>query len=146
MNNLKKHVFFELLNLAGRVFILVRYSDNVVLGKRGFTAEERENGIVLVFNPKMNFAWDEYGITVTLVFGTSPQRCFIPLEDITAIYSPELNTQFITAPQGEESRKSRTKKNIQTRDHAGDDIQSPEPSENVIKVDFTRKTKEEKNL
>ncbi len=146
MNNLKKHVFFELLSLAGRVFILVRYSDNVVLGKRGFSAEEKENGIVLVFNPKMNFSWDEYGITVTLVFGTSPQKCFIPVEDITAIYSPELNAQFIMAPRGEESRKSGAKEKIQAKDSAGDKVPSPESSENVIKVDFTRKTKDNKNL
>lgn len=98
VNGLKKHVFYELLNLAGRVFMLVRYSEHAVLGNRGFTAEEKENGIILVLNSRMNFQWDEYGITGTLVFGTSPQKCFIPLDDISAIYSPELGAQFIVSP------------------------------------------------
>src|SRR5208337_4722022 len=84
VNSLKKHVFYELLHLAGRVFVLARYSEHVILGNRGFTADEKENGIILVFNSKMNFQWDEYGITATLVFGTSPQKCFVPVDEITA--------------------------------------------------------------
>lgn len=99
LSDLKKNVFFDLLDLTGRVFIVVRYSDNVVIGNRGFTEDERENGIVLVFNKKMGFSWDEDGISATLVFGTSPQQCFVPVEDILVIYSPELRTQFMTVPK-----------------------------------------------
>jgi len=99
LNELKKTVFYEMLNMAGRAFIVVRYSDGVIIGKRGFTEEEMKNGLVLVFNRRMNFSWDDSGITASLVFGTSPQRCFIPADDIVMIYSPELNSQFITASQ-----------------------------------------------
>ncbi len=99
LSNLKKNVFFDLLDLAGRVFIVARYSENVVIGTRGFTEDERENGIVLVFNKKMGFSWDDSGVSATLVFGTSPQKCFIPVEDILVIYSPDLRTQFMTMPK-----------------------------------------------
>ncbi|GAB4406854.1 MAG: hypothetical protein OHK0032_02000 [Thermodesulfovibrionales bacterium] len=99
INELKKTVFYGMLDLAGRVFIVVRYSDNVVIGNRGFTMEEIKNGLVLVFNQRMNFSWDDSGITASLVFGTSPQKCFIPVDDIVMIYSPELNSQFITTSQ-----------------------------------------------
>src|SRR5208337_1087471 len=98
LNSLKKHVFYELLQIGGRVFILVRYSEHVVLGNRGLTEAERENGIVLAFNPGMSFQWDDYGLTATLVFGSSPQKCFIPVDDIAAVYSSELNVQFIVLP------------------------------------------------
>lgn len=131
LNSLKKHIFFEFLNLVGRAFVLVRYSDNVVLGNRGFTAEEKENGIILVFNSKMNFLWDDYGIKATLVFGTSPQKCFLPVDDIIAVYSPELNAQFMASPRSI-SVESKTDKAAQHTTQ----------SENLIKVDFTKKRKE----
>lgn len=132
INNLKRHVFFEFLNYSGRAFVLVRYSDNVVLGNRGFTAEEKKNGIVLVFSSKMNFLWDDYGITATLVFGTSPQKCFIPVDDIKAVYCPELNAEFLTSPPKQESGVQAKKQEAKAKDQT---------SENVIKVDFTKKRK-----
>lgn len=139
MNNLKKHIFFEFLNLVGRAFVLVRYSENVILGNRGFTTEEKQNGIILVFNSKMNFLWDDYGITATLVFGTSPQKCFIPANDIVAIYSPELNAQFIVSPteqqtvpdSNKEDKFEQKQKNLKDKKTKG----------HVIKVDFTKKRK-----
>lgn len=131
LNSLKKQVFFELLNLAGKVFILVRYSDKVYLGNRTFTEEEKEKGIVLVFNSKMNFLWNDYGISATLVFDVSPQKCFIPINDIVAIYSPELNTQFISSPpQINEIQDTKKIEKIKTKK----DI-----SGKVIEVDFTKK-------
>ncbi len=118
LNELKKHTFYELLNLAGRVYLLVKYSENVKVGTRGFLPEEKEHGLVLVLNTKMHFTWDEYGISVKLVFGDSPQKCFIPVDDVLAIYSPELNSQLIIGPQqvveanaatGEERRRGSPK-------------------------------------
>lgn len=148
LNNLKKHVFFELLQLAGRAFALVRFSENVILGKRGFTAEEKENGIILVFNSKMNFAWDDYGITATLVFGTTPQKCFIPADDIVAVYSSELNAQFITsfqstAPLNKKNDESgQHEKNVSGKQDLGARPQEEAvPSSNVVKVDFTKRRK-----
>jgi hypothetical protein len=140
LNNLKKYIFFEFINLAGRAFILVRHSENVILGNRGFTAEEKENGIILVFNSRMNFMWDDYGITATLVFGTSPQKCFIPADDIVAVYSPELNAQFMTSYQPppvnnqvtEKLKPKSEQKELKRHGKRGD----------VIKVDFTKKRKE----
>src|SRR5208283_3160724 len=134
LNNMKKHVFFELLHIGGRVFILVRYSEHIVLGNRGLTEDERENGIVLVFNPGMNFQWDDYGITATLVFGSSPQKCFIPVEDIAAVYSSELNAQFTVLPMSGKMQDFQADSAVKAEGvsaFAG----------NVIKVDFTKRQK-----
>jgi hypothetical protein len=140
LNSLKKHVFFEFLNLTGRVFILVRYSDDVMLGNRGFTSEEKENGIILGFIQKMNFLWDDYGIAATLIFGTSPQKCFIPADDIGSIYSPELNAQFIVTPQiGTAAAKKQWPAGMAAESESKDP--AAETSKNVIKVDFTKKKK-----
>ncbi len=151
LNNLKKHIFFEFLNLVGRAFVLVRYSDNVVLGNRGFTAEEKENGIILVFNSRMNFLWDDYGITATLVFGTSPQKCFIPVDDIMAVYSPDLNAQFMASPQplaisgpqpiGSQKEGEKSVKKIEPKKGQKTKTQKDEKQGHVIKVDFTKKRK-----
>ncbi len=136
LNGLKKHVFYELLHIGGRVFIQVRYSEHVILGNRSLTADERENGIVLVFNNGMNFQWDDYGITATLVFGSSPQKCFIPVDDIAAVYSSELNAQFIALPMS-----------VKVQDFkAGGAVKAEGTSVfpgNVIKVDFTKRQKKQ---
>ena len=130
-NEIKKRVFHEMLDLAGRVFIVARYSENVTIGNRGFTEDEKKNGIVLIFNASMNFSWDDSGIFSTLVFGTSPQKCFIPADDIVAIYSPELNSQFITAlPRTETSDE---------QDKTGAEDREEEAGSKVVKVDFTKK-------
>ncbi|MBZ0156588.1 MAG: hypothetical protein K8I29_10340 [Alphaproteobacteria bacterium] len=143
LNKLKKHIFYEFLQSAGRVFILVRYSDKVTLGTRGFTAEERDNGIILVFNNRMNFSWDEYGISVTLVFGTSPHRCSIPADDITAVYSPEMGAQFVVTLQNRKPLEVRTEEKTKTETEEEGIIAEKiqEPSKNVIQVDFTKKKK-----
>ncbi|MBF0505403.1 MAG: hypothetical protein HQL09_01085 [Nitrospirae bacterium] len=135
VNDLKKHVFYDLLHLAGRVFVLVRYSEHVILGNRGFTADEIENGIILVFNSRMHFQWDEYGITATLVFGTSPQKCFIPVDEITAIYSSELGAQLTVSSPSAKMQEIPTKSATDTKD-------SSESAGNVIKVDFIKKQKQ----
>jgi len=137
LNSLKKHVFYELLHIGGRVFILVKYSEHVVLGNRGLTADERENGIVLVFNTGMNFQWDDYGITTTLVFGSSPQKCFIPVDDITAVYSSELNTQFIALPMSGKMQDFQAESTVKAE---GPSLLAG----NVIKVDFTKRQKKDK--
>lgn len=121
-----------MLDLAGRVFIVARYSENVIIGNRGVTEDEKKNGIVLVFNASMNFSWDDSGISSTLVFGTSPQKCFIPTDDIVAIYSPELNSQFITAlPSRAETSDEQDKTVAEAREE--------EAGSKVVKVDFTKK-------
>ncbi len=130
LNELKKKVFFDLLHLAGRVFIMVQYSENVIIGKRGFLEEEKKNGLILVFNTKMNFTWDEDFIEAKLAFGTTPQKCIIPVDNIVVIYSPEIQTQFATAYQPGEKEKVASDKTDAERKEAG---------EKVLKVDFSKK-------
>jgi hypothetical protein len=109
LNELKKYTFFEILELAGRVFIIVDYDENVVIGERGFLPEEKERGLVLVFNSKMKFNWDEQAITATLVFGSKPEKCYIPVNAITGVFSPDLRIQ-LTAPVLKAENKSDNKK------------------------------------
>ena len=126
LNDLKRDVFFRLMEAAGRVFILVRYSEAVRIGRRGFLPEEKEKGITLVFNKQMKFTWDESGIHGTLQFGT-PVRCFIPPDDIVAVYSPELGARFIVAPEAGGGKQ------------AGGTPPPEEQGEKVIKVDFKKR-------
>ncbi|NOZ24566.1 MAG: hypothetical protein GXO94_00500 [Nitrospirae bacterium] len=130
LNELKRHIFYELLDLAGRVFVVVRKAEGVVIGKRGFLPEEEEKGLVLVFNSRMNFTWDEHGIDARLVFGTTPEHCIIPAEHVIGVYSPELDTQFLclTEPRQDEAAEEPTE---ERRTEAGE--------AKVVKVDFRRK-------
>ncbi|MBI5075964.1 MAG: hypothetical protein HZB62_12460 [Nitrospirae bacterium] len=132
LDELKKQVFYDMLNIVGRVFIAVRYGKDVVIGKRGFLPEEREKGLVLVFNQKMNFTWDDLGITTTLAFGTTPEKCFIPQESITTIFSPELNAQFSAlSKEGEDTREPQAKMKAPEKKTSAD--------KKVINVDFKKK-------
>jgi len=130
LNKLKKEVFFSLLNTVGRVFIIVRHSDNVVIGKRGFLDEEKENGLVLVFNSRMNFRWEDRGIDAKLVFGTTPEHCIIPEEDIIGVYSPEASTQFLCTYETSQLRKQQGSPPEETA----------REGEKVVKVDFRKKS------
>ncbi len=94
LNELKKKTFFEILDLVGRVFIVVDYDERVVIGKRGFLPEEKERGLVLVFNNNMKFDWHNEAITATLVFGNTPEKCYIPIDAIATVFSPELRVQL----------------------------------------------------
>jgi len=84
---------------------------------------------VLVFNSKMNFDWNEQGISATLGFGSRNEKCFIPAESIFSVFSPDLNAQFSVSPVAQ--RPSQTKQASE---------KGPSPSiEKVIKVDFGKK-------
>ncbi|MGD2079867.1 MAG: ClpXP protease specificity-enhancing factor SspB [Nitrospirota bacterium] len=125
LDELKRDVFYRFLEQVGRAFVHVRHSSSVMLGRRGFVGQEREQGIVLVLNSQMKLTWDEEGIKATLVFGSAPEKCFIPSEDIIAVYSPELGAQLTFSPllkPGEEEEPA----------------ENPEAEDNVIKVDFTK--------
>jgi hypothetical protein len=136
INKLKKHVFFELLSETGRVMILVKYSPDVIIGKRGFVGDEKKAGITLAFNDRINFVWDDYGITATLTFGASTQKCLIPVGCIAAIYSPEMKVQLFTAvADKKEARKQSGPEDV------GDNnaLKYGEEGGKVINVDFVRK-------
>ena len=84
----------------------------------------------------MNFQWDDYGITATLVFGSSPQKCFVPVDDIAAVYSSELNTQFIVMPMSGGNQNFKTESTLPAEG-------SSVVAGNVIKVDFTKRQKKD---
>ena len=130
LTDLKKHVFFELLDMAGRVFIHVRYSDDVLIGDRGFLTEEKEKGLVLVFNANMKFEWNEQGISATLGFGPKTEKCFVPPESIISVFSPELNAQFSVSPAAQEAGQ---------RKQAAKKVRSIS-EQKVIKIDFSKKS------
>lgn len=131
LNKLKKDTFFELLDLAGRVFIVVGYSDDVRIGSRGFLEGEKETGLVLVLNRRMKFKWDDDVLECRLVFGTEPHDCIIPEEHILAVHSPEMNTQLVVAPMSPESA---------SRDgEGGGEPASQQDEGNVVEVDFKKK-------
>jgi hypothetical protein len=136
LEELKKTVFTEMLNIAGRVFLVVKYSDNVRIGDRGFTQDEVKNGIVLVFNAKMNFSWGDRGISAALVFGTKTEQCYVPSDDIMVIYSPELNAQFMTgsySPAAALDTNTGPQKEKATKNRKGSD------DSNIVRVDFQKK-------
>jgi len=130
LNELKKKVFFDLLELAGRVLIMVRYSESVIIGKRGFLEEEKKNGLILVFNKRMNFSWNEDFIEANLIFGNTPQRCMIPLENVVALYSPEMQAQFSTVYHPQEKEKAPSDQR---------DGERKDTDEKVLMVDFSKK-------
>jgi hypothetical protein len=143
---LKREVFYRLMDLAGRVFVLVRHSDGVQMGRRGFTDAEKERGLVLVFNKKMKCAWDEAGIHASLSFSSALEKCFIPHEDILAVYSPELKIQLSSEPQEVETGG----KGLKGREGADEGVgtpparkKDPEEEGNIIRVDFGQREEDE---
>ncbi len=130
LNDLKKQIFLDMLDLSNRVFIHIRYSEDVIIGNRGFLPEEKEKGIIIVLNRQMNFEYNDTGISAVLVFGTSPEKCFIPFNEILSIFSPELNAQFLVSPREKEAPSSKTGSVKTSKKDKG---------EKVIKVDFKKK-------
>jgi len=94
-----KNLFYELLNDYGKVFIIIKYSELTTIGNRGFTAEEKEKGLVLVFthNNYRRLHWTEDGnITVAVSFGNDNrlENCFVHHDDIIALYSPDAMVKY----------------------------------------------------
>lgn len=136
LSALKKEVFLRIMEITGRVFLFVEHSADVILGKRGFTPQEKKQGIVLVLNSSMKYSIDDEALSVKLVFGARAEQCYVPLKHVVSVYSPELDAQFLTSPQKylpeqgneEKADKTATGKN-KTKD-----------SENkIIEVDFKKK-------
>lgn len=139
LSDIKKDLFYRLLDDAGRVFIHVRPSMELEIGRRGLVGEELNNGITLVFNSHMNFDWGDFGIEVTLVFGTTPEKCFIPAEAIEAVYSPELKVQLLTEQvEGEGDRKGKQVSEEKERPSEHQAVTAKVDGK-VIEVDFHRK-------
>ena len=137
LDDIKRDLFFRLLDDAGRVFIHVRPSMELEIGRRGLLGDELENGITLVFNSRMKFDWGDYGIEATLAFGSTPEKCFIPTAAIDSVYSPELKVELTLEPVDDTARP---------KDSPGSKPVSkvkPLPAKkgegNVIKVDFHKR-------
>jgi hypothetical protein len=94
-----QNIFYDLLNDYERVFLLVKYSEKTIIGSRGFTDEEKEKGLILIFNNRnhKSLQWTEDGsIVAALGFGVSNriENCFIYHGDIVSVFSPEAMVKF----------------------------------------------------
>lgn len=140
LNRLKQTVFYELLETVGRVFIVIRHSERVRIGRRGFLPEEMERGLVLVINPSMKFSWEDGWFRARLVFGQTPEDCVVPEEDIVAVHSPEARTQLVceTAAPAEAVQATKPAAPAKKKKPAGGKT-AGKATERVVQVDFTKK-------
>lgn len=94
-----QNLFYDLLNDFGRVYVVVKYSDNTTIGNRGFTEEEKKNGLVLIFNLKnhKDLQWNEDGSIITaLGFGAAnrSEKCYLHADDIVSLFSPDARVKY----------------------------------------------------
>ena len=98
-------LFYDLWNDFGSVYLVVSHSDKTRVGKRGFSEEEKKQGLILVFNNKTNtkLDWDEEGnLTCVLAFGSRKEEVFIHHDDLRAVFSPDAKVQFVRNDAGAE--------------------------------------------
>jgi len=91
-------LFYDLWNDFGSVYLIVNYSDRTRIGKRGFTGDEKKQGLVLVFNDKTNnkLEWDEEGnLSCVLAFGARREDITIHHDDLRGVFSPAAEVQFL---------------------------------------------------
>jgi len=100
-----QRLFYDIWNDFGSVYLLVKYSNRTSIGKRGFTEDERKQGLVLVFNNKTNttLTWDVEGnLACILAFGARKEDLFIHHDDLLGVFSREAGVQFIRSDSGSE--------------------------------------------
>ena len=100
-----QRLFYDLWNDFGSVYLVVRHSDRTRIGKRGFTDEEKERGLVLVFNERTNaeLHWDDEGnLACVLAFGTRKEDVFIHHDDLAGVFSNEAGVQYLRGDSGKE--------------------------------------------
>lgn len=93
-----QRLFYDIWNDFGSVYLLVKYSVRTSIGKRGFTEEEKKQGLILVFNNKTSTAlnWDAEGnLTCVVAFGTRKENISIHHDDLLGVFSPEAGVQFL---------------------------------------------------
>ena len=98
-------LFYDIWNDFGSVYLIVKYSGNTRIGKRGFTEEEKQQGMILVFNDKTSntLNWDAEGnLTCVLAFGTRKEDVFIHHDDLLGVFSSEAGVQFLRSDAGKE--------------------------------------------
>jgi hypothetical protein len=93
-----RKLFYDLWNDFGSVYLIVNYSDRTRIGKRGFTEEEKKQGLILVFNNKTNakLEWDEEGdLSCVLAFGPRKEDVHVHHDDLRGLFSPDAGVQFL---------------------------------------------------
>ena len=91
-------LFYDLWNDFGSVYLIVNHSDRTRIGKRGFTEEEKKQGLVLVFNNKTSnkLEWDEEGnLSCVLAFGPRKEDVHIHHDDLRGVFSQEAGVQLL---------------------------------------------------
>jgi len=104
-----QRLFYDIWNDFGTVYLLVKYSGNTIIGKRGFTEEEMKRGLVLAFNNKTNtkLDWDEEGnLFCVLAFGASKEDITIHHDDLLGVFSTQAGVQFLRSDVGSEPAAS----------------------------------------
>jgi hypothetical protein len=102
-------LFYDIWNDFGSVYLLVKYSSRTNIGKRGFTEDERKQGLVLVFNNKTNanMDWDVEGnLTCVLAFGARKEDVYIHHDDLLGVFSREAGVQFLRSDTASEPAAS----------------------------------------
>lgn len=127
-----QNFFYDLLNDYDRVFLLAKYSEKTTIGNRGFTDEEKEKGLILVFNSRnhKNLQWTEDGsIVAALGFGVNNriENCFIYHEDIVSVFSADAMVRYERWDMSEIRESSEKDKS--------------EKKEKIISLDNFRKSK-----
>lgn len=104
-----QRLFYDIWNDFGSVYLLVKYSNRTIVGKRGFTEEEKKQGLILVFNNKTNntLNWDSEGnLTCVLAFGARKEDIYIHHDDLQGVFSPEAGVQFLISDISQEPAAS----------------------------------------
>lgn len=132
-------LFYNLLNNYGKVFMVVKYSENSTIGNRGFTDEEKKKGIILVFNSRnyKNLQWTEDGSIITsLGFGISNklEKCFLHFDDIVSVFSPDAMIRFERWDMWDMQDNSQ-----ESKFHAVPEKEKL-PDEKIVSLDSFRKT------
>lgn len=137
-------LFYDIWNDFGSVYLVVSHSARTQVGKRGFSDEEKKQGLILVFNNKTNtqLNWDDEGnVTCVLAFGTRREEVFIHHDDLRAVFSPDAKVQFVrndveaepAAESGPETAPAEEKKT------------EPADDKHVVSIDKFRKKKSDKH-
>ncbi len=98
-------LFYDIWNDFGSVYLIVKYSDRSSIGKRGFTEEEKKQGLILVFNNKTGntLDWDAEGnLTCVLAFGERKEELSIHHDDLLGVFSSEAGVQFLRGDASKE--------------------------------------------
>ena len=115
-----RRLFYDIWNDFGSVFLLVKHSDRTRIGRRGFTEEEKKQGLLLIFNNKTNtrMDWDEEGnLACVLAFGSSKEEVFIHHDDLLGVFSREAGVQFLRSDSSESPETSPPEKDAEKTEH-----------------------------